>query len=167
VECPREMGQRETKEYVAKNGAQRGQRTEKDLCRNQVRRQEQSVVDDSCGSPMFRSRMMGLLNERKIMKLLIIQVSHITFTSSWAQIPSPESHSQTLSVYKLLIPRLSKVHGKKAYDTQLVSAENKNLSNTRCFIMYSGITKIYYRETVGHVFTKPVQIEGTQKLFSQ
>jgi len=36
------------------------------------------------------------------------------------------------------------------------------------FIMYSGITKIYYRKTVGHVFTKPVQIEGiTQKCFSQ
>jgi len=29
------------------------------------------------------------------------------------------------------------------------------------FIMYSGITDIYYRKTVGHVFTKPVQIEGT------
>jgi hypothetical protein len=34
--------------------------------------------------------------------------------------------------------------------------------------MYSGITKIYYRKTVGHVFTKPVQIEGTtQKFFPQ
>jgi hypothetical protein len=33
--------------------------------------------------------------------------------------------------------------------------------------MYSGITKIYYRKTVGHVFTKPVQIEGTteKKIF--
>ena len=32
--------------------------------------------------------------------------------------------------------------------------------------MYSGITKICYRKTVGHVFTKPVQIEGTtQKIF--
>ena len=31
--------------------------------------------------------------------------------------------------------------------------------------MYSGITKIYYRKTVEHVFTKPVQIEGTQKCF--
>jgi hypothetical protein len=32
--------------------------------------------------------------------------------------------------------------------------------------MYSGITKIYYKKTVGHVFTKPVQIEGTtQKNF--
>jgi len=33
--------------------------------------------------------------------------------------------------------------------------------NTGRFIMYSGITKIYYRKTVGHVFTKPVKIEGT------
>ena len=31
--------------------------------------------------------------------------------------------------------------------------------------MYSGITKIYYRKTVGHVFTKPVQIEGTTQKF--
>ena len=29
------------------------------------------------------------------------------------------------------------------------------------FIMYSEITKIYYRKTVEHVFTKPVQIAGT------
>jgi len=36
------------------------------------------------------------------------------------------------------------------------------------FIMYSVITNIYYRKTVGHVFTKPVQIEGTtQHIFSQ
>jgi hypothetical protein len=36
------------------------------------------------------------------------------------------------------------------------------------FIMYSGVTKIYYRKTVGHVFMKPVQIEGTtQKFFSK
>jgi len=102
------------------------------------------------------------------MKLLIIQFSPITFTSSWAQIPSPASHSQTLSAYKLIISRLSEVHGKKAYDMQLVSAENKNLSNTGRFITYSRITKIYYRKIVGHIFMKPVQIEGrTQKLFSQ
>ena len=31
--------------------------------------------------------------------------------------------------------------------------------------MYSVITKIYYRKTVGHVFTKPVQIEGTTQIF--
>jgi hypothetical protein len=31
--------------------------------------------------------------------------------------------------------------------------------------MYAGITKIYYRKTVGHVFMKPVQIEGTEKNF--
>ena len=30
--------------------------------------------------------------------------------------------------------------------------------------MYSGITKVYYRKPVGHVFTKPVQIEGTAQL---
>ena len=28
------------------------------------------------------------------------------------------------------------------------------------------ITKIYYRKTVGHVLTKPVQIEGTTQTFS-
>jgi hypothetical protein len=31
--------------------------------------------------------------------------------------------------------------------------------------MYSGITKIYDRKTRGHVFTKPVQIEGTTQKF--
>jgi hypothetical protein len=31
--------------------------------------------------------------------------------------------------------------------------------------MYSGITKIYDRKTVGHVFTKPVQTEGTALFF--
>jgi len=31
--------------------------------------------------------------------------------------------------------------------------------------MYPGITKNYYRKTVGHVFTKPVQIEGTTNFF--
>ena len=40
--------------------------------------------------------------------------------------------------------------------------------NTGRFIMCSRIKKIYYRNTAGHVFTKPVQIEGTtQKFFSQ
>jgi len=33
--------------------------------------------------------------------------------------------------------------------------------NTGRFIIYSGITKMYYRKTVGHVFNTPVQIEGT------
>jgi len=31
--------------------------------------------------------------------------------------------------------------------------------------MYSGITKIYYRKTVGHQFTKPVQIEEKLNFF--
>jgi len=33
--------------------------------------------------------------------------------------------------------------------------------------MYSGITKIYYRKTVGHIFTKSVQIEGTAQKFTE
>ena len=33
--------------------------------------------------------------------------------------------------------------------------------------MYSGITKIYYRKTVGHVFTKSVRMEGTTQFFFQ
>jgi len=31
--------------------------------------------------------------------------------------------------------------------------------------MYSWITKINYRKTVVHVFTKPVQTEGTDQTF--
>jgi len=31
--------------------------------------------------------------------------------------------------------------------------------------MYSGNTKICYRKPVGHVFTKPVQIEGKTQFF--
>jgi hypothetical protein len=33
------------------------------------------------------------------------------------------------------------------------------MASTGHFIMFSGITKIYYRKTLGHLFTKPVQIE--------
>jgi hypothetical protein len=36
---------------------------------------------------------------------------------------------------------------------------------TERFIMYSGITRIYDMKTVRHVFTKPVQIEGTTRFF--
>ena len=36
--------------------------------------------------------------------------------------------------------------------------------STGCFIMHCGITKIYCRKTAGHVFTKPVQIEGTTQI---
>jgi len=31
--------------------------------------------------------------------------------------------------------------------------------------MYSGITKLFYRKTVGHVFTILVEIEGTTQKF--
>jgi len=44
----------------------------------------------------------------------------------------------------------------------------RTIKNKGRFIMYSGIKKINYRKTAGHIFTKPVQIEGkTQKVFSQ
>ena len=36
---------------------------------------------------------------------------------------------------------------------------------TRRFIMYSRNIKNYYRKTVGHVFTKSVQIQGTTQNF--
>jgi hypothetical protein len=39
------------------------------------------------------------------------------------------------------------------------------ICDTGRFIIYSGITKIYYRKTVGHVFMKPVQIEQQLKNF--
>ena len=50
-------------------------------------------------------------------------------------------------------------------NTIMKKLSNKKTANTGCFIMYSGITKIYYRKTAGHVFTKPVQIEGTTQEF--
>jgi len=39
------------------------------------------------------------------------------------------------------------------------------LSYTGRFKMYSGITQIYYRKPVGHVFMEPVQTEGTTQNF--
>jgi len=46
---------------------------------------------------------------------------------------------------------------------------NRSVMELACierFVIYSRITKIYYRKIVGHIFTKPVQIEGTtQKIF--
>jgi hypothetical protein len=48
----------------------------------------------------------------------------------------------------------------------LMSSRSMNPTHyTGCFIMYSRITKIYYRKTVGHVFMKPVQKEGTTENF--
>jgi len=46
------------------------------------------------------------------------------------------------------------------YFTTLIRGEY-----TGRFIIYSGITKNSYRKTVGHVFTKPVQTEGTIQNF--
>jgi hypothetical protein len=45
------------------------------------------------------------------------------------------------------------------------SVNDSSFCYTGRFIMHSGITKIYDRKTVGHVFTKPAQIEGTTQTF--
>jgi hypothetical protein len=37
------------------------------------------------------------------------------------------------------------------------------VTSTGHFVMYSGITTFCYRKTVGHLFTKPVQVEETTK----
>jgi hypothetical protein len=42
-----------------------------------------------------------------------------------------------------------------------VSLEVLIAISTGRFIMYSGITKIYDRKTLGNVFAKPMQIEET------
>ena len=58
--------------------------------------------------------------------------------------------------------------GKKANERKKNVITFVAVTHTGCFIMYSGIINIYYRKTVGHIFTKPVQIERTtQKSFSQ
>jgi len=46
------------------------------------------------------------------------------------------------------------------YQCYLEATQHIAHRTTGRYIMYSGITKIYYRKTVRHVFTKPVQIEG-------
>jgi hypothetical protein len=43
--------------------------------------------------------------------------------------------------------------------------ETKAVSGSLILIMHSGITEICYRKTLGHVFTKPVQIEGKAQTF--
>jgi len=43
--------------------------------------------------------------------------------------------------------------------------KERNNFYTGRFIMFSGIRKIYYRKTVGQVFTKLVQIEGKTQFF--
>ena len=51
------------------------------------------------------------------------------------------------------------------YQCYLETTQHVAHRTTGLFIMYSGITKIYYRKTVGQVFTKLVQIEGTTQNF--
>jgi len=66
------------------------------------------------------------------------------------------------------VPSLRMTSRFDPYVTKIKQRSNKiNHNYTGRLIMYSGIRKIYYRKTAGHVFTKPVQIERTtQKNFS-
>jgi hypothetical protein len=67
---------------------------------------------------------------------------------------------------KFVVTGLSLVEYKYVY-LDKVCAQSWGVENTGCFIMYSTITKIYYRKTVGHIFMNPVQIDGTtQKFYS-
>ena len=89
--------------------------------------------------------------------------SHVTFgvwfcllcTSNYLALPTG-THALSTSITEFISSTVC-----RGWRTELVTKKP-----TGHFIMYSGITKIYYRKTVGHVFTKPVQIEGkTQKNF--
>ena len=54
----------------------------------------------------------------------------------------------------------------RQFHITIFAVEKQQLLNTGRFLMYSGFTKTYYRKTVGHVFTKLVEIEGTtQNIF--
>jgi hypothetical protein len=99
---------------------------------------------------------------------------NVTFYSSASVCPGTKTHSTKLDVKKIV----SNHSGDKTathitwtvckYEDPLfykVKTVHPVHIYRGCFIMYSGITKIYYRKTVGHVFTKPVQIERIQKFF--
>jgi hypothetical protein len=47
----------------------------------------------------------------------------------------------------------------------LTNTQHCLLHYTGCFIMYSCTTKIYDGKAGGHVFTKPLLIEGTTRKF--
>jgi len=65
------------------------------------------------------------------------------------------------------VPWMTQLHPKDFMRGGVYDILTTHNINTGFFIMYSGIKKNYYRKTVGHVFKKPVQIEGTtQKCFS-
>jgi len=42
---------------------------------------------------------------------------------------------------------------------------DRGMLNFEVIKLHSGIKKIYYSKTVGHVFTKPVQIERKTQIF--
>jgi hypothetical protein len=76
-------------------------------------------------------------------------------------------NSKSLSTHKLLLYfRYNFIYRRISRLCIRPRKHTTDTNNTGRFIMYYGITKIGYRKTVGHVFTKPVQIEGTtQNMF--
>ena len=50
------------------------------------------------------------------------------------------------------------------YDRIFKKVNSVARNYTGRFVMYSEITKIYYRNTLGHVFKKLVQIERTTQI---
>jgi len=81
--------------------------------------------------------------------------------------PGQKSKVQTYILHLCRIQICNPTVGAKNF-LNLCSQCDWSVTYTGRFILYSGITKIYYRKPVGHIFTKPVQIEGTtQKIFSQ
>jgi len=75
--------------------------------------------------------------------------------------------------WHMKVVRLSALHTghlnllrKYSWYSFLLEAESTSRPYTGHFKLYSGITKIYYRKTAGHIFVKTVQIEGTtQNIF--
>jgi hypothetical protein len=55
--------------------------------------------------------------------------------------------------------------GTKAFVEPAALIFRDMLFYTGHFIMYSRITKIYYKKTAGHIFTKPVQKEEITQTF--
>jgi len=89
--------------------------------------------------------------------------------TSWISILILSSHLR-LGLYSGFVPsdfRTKTLYTPLPSSIRVISSKKEGRHTGR-FVMYSGATNIYYRKTVGHLFTKPVQIEGTtQNIFPQ
>ena len=119
-------------------------------------------VQQSMRSKVYFSSMCAIPNVSPFVEgaitLLSLKLSYLHSVSSYPEEGSSRS-LRNFSTY--LSTRLQN----KSTCIAVAERSSDNILYTGRFIMYSGITKIYYRKPVGHVFTKPVQIEGTQNFF--